>query len=264
VIKIFARFLENNKEENDLVTIRCKNREFSNLQAVLFDKDGTLEDSQSFLRELGIKRARLIDAQIPGIGEPLLMSFGILDNKLDLTGLMAVGSRQENEIAAAAYIAETGRGWFEAKNIAHHAFSEADQYLQRNPRTSPIFAGCIDVLTALSKAGLKLGILSADSTANIQRFVESHQLTEIIQVMIGADQKFKKPDPALFLQACQTLNVEPEFTLMVGDAQVDIEMAKQANAAAAIGICWGQSAATSLKNTDAIISHLDQIQILDA
>ncbi|PSF36270.1 HAD family hydrolase [Aphanothece hegewaldii CCALA 016] len=247
-----------------MVTIQCKNQIFTNIQAVLFDKDGTLEDSQSFLRELGIKRARLIDAQIPGIGEPLLMSFGILDNKLDLTGLMAVGTRQENEIAAAAYIAETGRGWFESRAIAHHAFQEADQYLQRNPRTSPIFAGCLDVLKALSQAGLKLGILSADSTANIQRFVEHHQLSDIIQFMSGADQRFKKPDPALFLQACQILNVEPQLTLMVGDAQVDIEMAKQANAAGVIGICWGQSAASILKNADVIISHLDQISILDA
>ncbi|HEY9633534.1 MAG TPA: HAD family hydrolase, partial [Coleofasciculaceae cyanobacterium] len=94
-----------------MVTIRCRDVTFSNIQAVIFDKDGTLEDSQVFLRELGQKRSRIIDAQIPGIGEPLLMAFGINGDTLDPTGLMAVGSRRESEIAAAAYIAETGRGW---------------------------------------------------------------------------------------------------------------------------------------------------------
>ena len=110
------------KQEIILVTIRCGDpagicsavRVFRNIEAVIFDKDGTLEDSQSYLRELGIKRARLIDAQIPGIGEPLLMAFGMQNNQLDPAGLMAVGSRHENEIAAAAYIAETGRSWFES------------------------------------------------------------------------------------------------------------------------------------------------------
>jgi phosphoglycolate phosphatase len=246
-----------------MVTIRCKDREFTNIQAILFDKDGTLEDSQSFLRELAIKRARSIDAQIPGIGEPLLMSFGILDNYLNPTGLMAVGTRGENEIAAAAYIAETGRSWFEALTIARQAFAEADRYLMRNPRTSPIFDGCYDVLKALAQAGLKLGIISADTTANIERFIEDHQLSEIIQVAIGSDRGLRKPDPALFVQACQSLGVQPEFTLMVGDAQIDIEMAKQAKAAGTLGIRWGQPTATDLKNADVTIFHLDRISILD-
>ena len=43
-----------------------KNVQFQDIKAIIFDKDGTLEDSQSFLRELAYKRARLIDSQIPG------------------------------------------------------------------------------------------------------------------------------------------------------------------------------------------------------
>jgi phosphoglycolate phosphatase len=50
---------------------------FSNIQAILFDKNGTLEDSEAYLRTLAQRGARMIDAQIPGIGEPLLMAFGV-------------------------------------------------------------------------------------------------------------------------------------------------------------------------------------------
>lgn len=247
-----------------MVTIQCQDKIFPNIQAVLFDKDGTLEDSQSFLRELGIKRARLIDAQIPGIGEPLLMAFGIVDNYLDLTGLMAVGTRQENEIAAAAYIAETGKSWSESRTIAYQAFMDADQYLQRNPQTTPVFSGALELLKILASAGIKIGIVSADSTMNIQRFVQYHQLTEIVQVMLGADQRFKKPDPAVFLQACQILDVKAECTLMVGDAQGDIDMAKQAFSGGVIGVSWHPSTVSSLKNADVVISQFDQISILDS
>jgi phosphoglycolate phosphatase len=245
------------------LTIICKNREFFNIRAIIFDKDGTLEDSEEFSRELADKRARLIDAQIPGIGETLLMAFGIQENQLDPTGLMAVGSRQENEIAAAAYIAKTGRSWFEALAIAKKCFSQADRYLQDNTHTSPLFAGSLEVLKFLSQRGLKLGILSADSTKNVKSFIARHQLSNYVSMALGADFGINKPDPALFIKACQILRVKPSETLMVGDSQGDMAMAKAAEAAGAIGISWKSSQMIHLRAADVAIAQLDEIQILD-
>jgi phosphoglycolate phosphatase len=240
-----------------LVTIRCRDATFPNIQAVIFDKDGTLEDSQIFLRELGQKRSRLIDAQIPGIGEPLLMAFGINGEKLDPTGLMAVGSRRETEIAAAAYVAETGRGWLESLAIAHSAISDA-------ANTTPLFVGSLEVLKFLSEAGLKLGILSAARTSRVEAFVKRHQLDPYIQLQQGVDEGPSKPDPTLFLQACQRLGVEPASTLMVGDSVGDIEMARSAGAAGCIGICWGSPQAAHLEAADVTISQLDEIQVIES
>ncbi len=246
-----------------MATIRCRDVTFPNIQAIIFDKDGTLEDSQVFLRELGQKRSRIIDAQIPGIGEPLLMAFGINGDILDPTGLMAVGSRRESEIAAAAYIAETGRGWLESLAIAGNAFEEADRYF-KDANTSPLFAGSLEVLKFLSDSGLKLGILSAATTARVQAFVKRHQLDLYIQLQQGVDEGPSKPDPTLFLQACQTLGVEPASTLMVGDSAGDIEMARRAGAAGCIGICWGTPSAAHLEAADVAIAQLDEIQALDS
>ena len=244
-----------------MVTIRCGDRVFRNIEAVIFDKDGTLEDSQAYLRELGIKRARLIDAQIPGIGEPLLMAFGMQNNQLNPAGLMAVGSRHENEIAAAAYIAETGRSWFESLAIARSSFADADQYCQPDANSSPMFAGSLDVIQTLSDAGLKIAILSAASTPSVERFVREHQLSPYLSLLMGAEQGLTKPNPVFFLKACEALGVKPEAALMVGDSQGDMEMSKKANAAGAIRICWGKSPKAHLEKADVIISHLDQIQV---
>ena len=245
-----------------MTTIICKGIKFDNIQAIIFDKDGTLEDSQTFLRALGVKRARLIDAQIPGIGEPLLMAFGIIDHVLDPTGLMAVGSYSENEIAAAAYIAETGRSWFEAKQIASKAFTEANQYMSKD--VSSLFAGSLPTLRLLSAANLKLGILSADSTVNVEKFVTFHQLSEYIQLAMGAEQGLNKPNPQLFIQACQTLGVETTQTIMIGDSQGDIEMAQAAGAAGTIGIYWGNSSAHHLNKADVAIASLKEIKIVSS
>ncbi|HEY9780555.1 MAG TPA: HAD family hydrolase [Leptolyngbyaceae cyanobacterium] len=243
-----------------MVTIQCKGVKFANIQAIVFDKDGTLEDSEAYLRNLGQKRSRLIDAQIPGIGEPLLMAFGINGNSLDPTGLLAVGSRRETEIAAAAYIAETGKGWLESLALARRAFEEADQYIGTAP--SPLFVGSLEVLKYLSEAGLKLGILSAASTERVRAFALRHQLQDYVQLQMGVDSaELSKPNPALFLQACQALGVEPGATLMVGDSAGDIEMARNAGAAGCIGIYWGKLVAAHLQTADVAIASLDQIQI---
>ncbi|MBD2742765.1 HAD family hydrolase [Coleofasciculus sp. FACHB-1120] len=245
-----------------MVTIRCREVTFPNIQAVIFDKDGTLEDSESFLRNLGQKRSRIIDAQIPGTGDPLLMAFGINGGTLDPTGLLAVGSHGENEIAAAAYIAETGRGWLESRAIARRAFNEAEQFL-KDAAPSPLFVGSLEVLQLLFQAGLKLGILSAASTSRVEAFVKRHQLSSYIQLEMGVDEGPSKPDPALFVQACQRLGVSPSNTLMVGDSAGDIQMARQAGAAGCIGICWGKPEAAHLESADVAIAQLDEIQILD-
>jgi phosphoglycolate phosphatase len=244
-----------------LVTICCKSREYSKIQAIIFDKDGTLQNSQNFLRELGIRRARMIDAQIPGVGEPLLMAFGIHQEGIDPTGLMAVGSHHENKIAAAAYIAETGRSWFEALKIAENAFGEAEKYLANPSETSPLFTGSLEVLKELSEGGLKLAILSADSTENVHKFIKKYQLSDYIQLGMGVDEGLTKPHPVLFLTACQKLGVTPEVTLMVGDSQGDISMAKNGGAAGVIGICWGKPEAAHLETADLAISQLDEIKI---
>lgn len=247
--------------EDFVTTIRCANAEFTNLSAVIFDKDGTLEDSHCFLRELAQRRSRLIDAQIPGIGDPLLMSFGILDATLDPTGLTAVGSRQENEIAAAAYIAETGRSWHESLEIARNAFDEADRYLPRTAETVPLFPGTQEMLQALKTAGLKLGILSADSTAGVKAFVERHQLSNYFQLEMGVDRGGKlKPDPHLFVEACETLSVKPSATLMVGDSALDIEMAQRAGAAGAVGV--NHSGTKALTKADATIATWDRLAVI--
>ncbi|WP_427163057.1 HAD family hydrolase [Aliinostoc sp. HNIBRCY26] len=240
------------------MNIYCGNVKFENIQAIFFDKNGTLEDSEVYLRSLGQKAARLIDAQIPGIGEPLLMAYGINGNTLDHTGLMAVASRRETEIATAAYIAETGRGWFESLKIARQYLDEAEKYTNTTP--APLFPGTLEVLQSLSSAGLKLGILSAATTAEVKDFVARYQLTDYIQTSIGVDEGLSKPDPALFIHACQVLGVEAKHTLMVGDSVGDMQMACHAQAAGCIGITWVNKP-DNVKGADVVIHRLDEIQI---
>ncbi len=235
---------------------------FHQIQAVLFDKDGTLADSQGFLRSLGQKRSRLIDAQIPGVQEPLLMAFGLDNNQLNPAGLLAVGTRRENEIAAAAYVAETGRDWIDSLELVHSAFLEADSYLKRKADHTPLFPESEGMLRSLTDAGLALGILSSDTTENVQAFARKYDITSYFQLLMGVDREPGKPDPALLSQACATLGISLEATLLIGDSQADIQMATAANIAGCIGVTWGGATAANLTGASAVIDHWSDLQIL--
>jgi phosphoglycolate phosphatase len=248
-----------------MMNVQCGAVVFEAIEAIVFDKDGTLADSQEFLRLLGRRRARLLDARIPGTADSMLIAYGIEGDRLEPTSLLAIGSRYENLIAAAAYVAETGRGWWESLQIATEVFSEADAQLAATETnaTSPLLVGSLELLAQLHDRGLKLGILSADTTARVEDFVRVHGLDPYIALEMGVDRGPSKPDPGLFLEACTRLGVDPTRTLMVGDSPLDIQMAQTAGAAGAIGICWGTAIAAHLDQADVTIRRLDEITIVD-
>lgn len=246
-----------------MITVHCHGINFENIQAIVFDKDGTLANSESFLRSLAQRRARLIDAQIPGVQEPLLMAFGVEGDRINPGGLMAVGSRSDNEIAAAAYVAETGRGWIESLEIVHSAFAEADKYLPQKANHTPPISGVVDLLQTLSKYSLKLGILSSDTTNQVQDFLQTYRLESYFHGLFGVDEYKSKSDSQLLQQLFSTLSVSPGQTMMIGDSQLDLQIANQAEMAGFIAVVNGWTTPPQLPGAAVTINHFDQVRILE-
>lgn len=234
---------------------------FTDIHALVFDKDGTLENSKVYLEKLTIERLRLLENSTPGIRSPLTQAFGFDGQHLNPTGLMAVGSRQENLIAAAAYLAERGRSWFEALSLSHQCFDQADRQVVPNAHTCPMFPGVGVALETWSHQGLKIAILSAARQWSVERFIADHQLGVWVDVAMGSDQGLSKPDPALYRLACTRLGVDPHQTVMIGDAQGDITMAKKAGVKGAIAIGWPGYQSPTLKDADATIQDINQLRV---
>jgi len=241
--------------------IRCGSVSFPAIAAVVFDKDGTLADSQNFLCRLGHKRIQYIAEQIGGLEASLLRTFGLKRDRVDPAGLLAVGTRTENEIAAAACIAETGRAWMAALAIARSAFLAADQAFHRKADSTPLFPGALDLLQRLSAYQIKLAIVSSDSPVNVQDFVDRYQLNSLITVSLGSELGLSKPHPALLAKACQQLGVLPAHTLVIGDSQADVELTLNGGAAGCVGVAWGWTAPSSLRGADAIAQSFADIHI---
>lgn len=239
-------------------TILCNGVRFDGIEAVIFDKDGTLADSHQYLHHLGKKRAAAIDAIVPNLKSEILASFGCDQQGIDPSGGLAVGTREDNEIAITALIAEKGCDWNKARSIVRSTFQTVDRHLPRKATLTLLYPGVSDLVRYLHRApsSLKLGILSSDIEANIRDFVNQYELSSYFQGVVGAQPGISKPNPKLLLLICELLKIEPQAALVIGDTIADTKLTQRS-----IGVTWGGSTIAQLVDAAAIAHHPSDIQL---
>ncbi|MEP0917250.1 HAD family hydrolase [Leptolyngbya sp. DQ-M1] len=216
-----------------------------------------LVQSPPFMGDLGgdpTSQTQQINSIDLALKTAILETFGCNQTSIDPAGRLAVGTREENEIAIASLIAETGYNLNQARSLVHAAFLAADQQLPRKAPLTPLFVGVIELVKSLSP--LKLGILSSDTEANIQDFVETYQLSPYFSAIVGAQTGISKPNPKLLALACEALNIEPETALVIGDTSADTKLTPRS-----IGVTWGGSTIEQLDNVAAVADQPADIQL---
>lgn len=230
--------------------IQCQDITFHGVTTVIFDKDGTLAHSAPYLYELGRSRIQILDAKVPGISASLSRAFGFDDPKVYPQGLLAVGSRRENEIAAAAYVSATGQEWIKSLSMVEMAFSEADTAMPPKAQTTGLIPGCIALIQALKRSNIRLGMLSADITQNVVNFAQHHQMTQYFEFLAGVD-RVDKGDKGACRHFFQDNDIAPQTTVIIGDSASDIQLAK-AVGSQSIGATWGWEMDYTIEGADAI------------
>ncbi|WP_299042062.1 HAD family hydrolase [uncultured Thermosynechococcus sp.] len=245
-----------------MVQLWCQGRCFHSVAAVIFDKDGTLADVADYLRLVAIARAVKIAEHFPNLQEALLQAFGVIGDHLEPTGLQAVGTRQENLIAAAAFVATQGIPWIAALELVRTAFAKADlQFTAKAPWTPPL-SGVTQLVQQLHRAGCALAIISGDGKWEIEAFLDTYHLKPFFQLWRGGDEPPTKPDPQVFLRVCDRLGVQPDQTVVIGDADSDGLMAQRGGAAGSIGVTWGWPTPPVLNYCDCILASPLEMRII--
>ena len=241
------------------LTIQCSEVRFHQITAVLWDKDGTLADSHGFLRELAHQRSHRLNQKVPGIYDSLMAAFGCAQRQYDPAGLMAVGTRYENEVAAAAYVAATGKSWTEALAFAQSAFADSDRSVTRKAEFTPPFPKIPQLLRQGHELGLKVAVLSGDTTANIQDFLDCYGLSATVAWYAGSEAPPVKPDPQMVWTAGERLGVAPENCLVIGDSGLDEQLARRSGCAGFVSVTWGGSPA--IATADAVLTDPQQLHL---
>ncbi|MGF1566902.1 MAG: HAD family hydrolase [Nodosilinea sp.] len=227
--------------------VHCRHQPVANVDAIIFDKDGTLADSRPFLRALAVARAW---AATKVLGKPdqdmmthLLDRFGVTPDGLDPDGLMAVGTRRANQDVVIACLVEDGYSAEGAVALTTQLFTAVDTQMTEKTAQTPPFVGTEALLRRLSQGLIRLGVLSSDSPAYVDQFLTAYGLTPWIMAWRGTGTDDPpKPDPTLLIDLCDALGVNVANTLIVGDSWVDLSLAQGAGAAGFLSVseAWGR------------------------
>ncbi|OUS22383.1 phosphoglycolate phosphatase [Rhodobacterales bacterium 59_46_T64] len=172
---------------------------------IVFDLDGTLIDSAPDLH---------------GIGNQLLEADGHAPISLADTRAF-VGN------GAAVFVKRmrAARGIADAEQTRLLA-AFLRQYEQAVELTKP-YEGVVSALTALARAGHRLGICTNKPIAPTRAVLNDLDLAGFFEVVLGGDSlALRKPDPAPLHAAFQALGAGPQ--IYVGDSEVDAQTAQRA------------------------------------
>lgn len=104
-------------------------------------------------------------------------------------------------------------------------------------KTKP-YPGVIDLIRTLQNEGIKLAIVSNKADFAVKELNE-HYFQEFQMTAIGEREGIKrKPAPDTVYQALKEIGVSPRRAVYVGDSEVDIQTAKNANMPC-ISVLWG-------------------------
>jgi len=187
------------------------------IKAVLFDLDGTLADTVPDLAYAlnTLRRARRMPP-------------------LPLDATRPVASHGARGLIGVGFGLAPGDPGYDALRDQFLTLYEANLC-----RSTSLFPGMPEVLTALEKRGMPWGVV----TNKLERFthplLDSLQLSARAACVVGGDTTlYSKPHPAPLLAATRMIEVPPEACVYVGDDRRDVEAGHAAGMKVAVA-GWG-------------------------
>lgn len=175
-----------------------------NLQAIIFDLDGVLADSEPMWNDIDGALLRLYDVEYSG------------ELKHEVLG-------KDFPTAMKFYSERFGiRTDLEQMALKRHAIA-ADFYAKH----IPVYEAAPGVLQELSN-GFALGLATSSIGALVHPFLERHDIAKYLTVTTGDEVENGKPAPDIYLRAAEKLNVTPENCLVVEDALAGVQAGKSA------------------------------------
>lgn len=108
-----------------------------------------------------------------------------------------------------------------------------------------LFQGTLEMLSALKDRHHWLAVATGKSRRGLDEALSSTELKGVFDASRTADETISKPHPRMLEELMAEFGVSPERTLMIGDTTHDLEMARNARAAA-VGVSFGAHDASAL------------------
>jgi phosphoglycolate phosphatase len=176
------------------------------IKLIVFDWDGTLMDSEAQIATC--LHAAIADLELDPMDDQTVKNVIGLGLREAVDTL--VPGRDER--FCDEFVAHYRKHWFQSGE-------------------SQLFEGVREVLDTLWQQQLLLGIATGKARRGLERVLGETNLASRFHATRCADEAPSKPHPRMLLEIMQELDVIPGETLMVGDTEYDMEMARNAGVA---------------------------------
>lgn len=191
----------------------------SGLRAILWDVDGTLAETEREGHRVAFNEA------FAELGLPWRWDVAHYGELLKVAGgrerlLHDMAARPDAPASPEARVELAGRV-HQRKTVAYTAMVRAGRI--------PLRPGVRELLEECRAAGLRLGIATTTTRANVEALLEATVGPGWFEVMVtGEDTARKKPDPAVYRQALAALRLAPAEALAVEDSPDGVRAARGA------------------------------------
>src|SRR5262245_2354744 len=229
------------------------------IDLIVFDKDGTLISFEAmwsgWARELGSRLE--IATRRPVAGDVFAtIGYDPSTDEVRSGGPLALGTMAEIRELVGAVL----RRW--CPNVAAARRILAEAWFEPDPveRATPL-ADLTAIFTKLRAAGLVIAVATTDDRRPTEITLSALGIAPwIAAVSCGDDDGPQKPHPALLLGIAARLGVPIGHAAMVGDAVVDLRMAREARAGRSIGVTSGVASAEDLApHADLVLATIGEL-----
>lgn len=144
----------------------------------------------------------------------------------------------------------------------HHAFLQRyrDEYVDLNRTPTPLFPSAEAVITELKAQQHMLAVATGKARRGLDRVWQEVAIGRLFDASRCADETHGKPNPQMLYELMDQLSFKAEHTMMVGDSEHDVKMAKAAGVFA-VGVDFGVHDHRRLEaaGADVVISDLLQL-----
>ena len=207
---------------------------------IIFDWDGTLCDSTGRIVAAMQLAAEQLSAPIPGV-----------EAVRDVIGLGLPESMEQLYPTLSTLDRDAMRERY------YSCYVELD----REP--AGLFPGALDVLEELRGRGHHLAVATGKGRRGLDRVLVGLGLSDYFDATRCADETSSKPDPHMLFELLEEMQTDAAESLMIGDSEYDLMMARAASVAG-IGVSYGVHSAERLHRHEPlrVVDSLSDLLVL--
>ncbi len=198
------------------------------IKGIVFDKDGTLLDFDSFWVPVARAATKKILAECgaPHLVDKVLSSLGVLaDDTVNIDGMLCKGSYEDmfwvyyNEISEVSPVSDK----IALRDSMVKAYHDSLCFGELKPSVENL-PGLLDKLRSM---GITVGLVTSDDMHGAELCLKSLGIFERFNVILASDRSHPpKPDPYYMNEFLRLTGLERDEVMMVGDTLADMKFAK--------------------------------------